>query len=60
MLICIETHRTCYFPGGSGPPIPPGSTLGLEHQLISEGRGIKLLLEWDFEQDHLQVAHVGS
>ena len=23
MLISLETHvRTCYFPGGSGPPIP--------------------------------------
>ena len=24
MLICIETHRTCDFPGGGGfgPPIP--------------------------------------
>ena len=37
----------------------------LEHRLISEGRGIKLLLGWDFplrcwfEQDHL-VAQDGS
>ena len=23
MLISIETHITCDFPGGSGPPIPP-------------------------------------
>ena len=23
MLISIETHTTCDFPGGSGPPIPP-------------------------------------
>ena len=24
MLICIETHITCDFPGGGGPdPIPP-------------------------------------
>ena len=23
MLISIETHITCDFPGGSGPPTPP-------------------------------------
>ena len=23
MLISIENHITCDFPGGSGPPIPP-------------------------------------
>ena len=23
MLISIETHITCDFPGGSGPPFPP-------------------------------------
>ena len=23
MLICKETHITCDFPEGSGPPIPP-------------------------------------
>ena len=23
MLISIEPHITCDFPGGSGPPIPP-------------------------------------
>ena len=26
MLISIETHVTCDFPRGSGPPIPSGST----------------------------------
>ena len=37
----------------------------LEHRLINEGRGIKLLLGWDFplrcwfEQDHM-VAQCGS
>ena len=25
MLISIETYRICDFPGGSGPPYPPGS-----------------------------------
>ena len=29
-LFPIETHITCYFPGGSGPPVPPsGSALDL-------------------------------
>ena len=28
-LFPIETHITCDFPGGSGPPVPPsGSALG--------------------------------
>ena len=22
-VLCIKTHRTCDFPGGFGPPIPP-------------------------------------
>ena len=26
MLISIETHITCNFPGGSGPPIPPSGS----------------------------------
>ena len=26
MLISIETHITCDFPGGSGPPIPPSGS----------------------------------
>ena len=26
MLISIETHISCEFPGGSGPPIPTSST----------------------------------
>ena len=30
LLIPIETHMTCDFPGGSGPPVPPsGSALGM-------------------------------
>ena len=28
MLIPIETHITCDFPGGSGPPIPLSSAHG--------------------------------
>ena len=28
MLISIETHITCDFPGGSGPPIPLSSAHG--------------------------------
>ena len=33
-LFPIETHITCDFPGGSGPPVPPsGSALALTPQL---------------------------
>ena len=37
MLICIETHRTCDFPGGSGPPILPSGSAHEAH-LVSLGR----------------------
>ena len=33
-LFPIETHITCNFPGGSGPPPPSGSAHGLWHFLV--------------------------
>ena len=38
MLISIETHITCGFPGGSGPPIPPQDpcTIWLTQKLKEE------------------------
>ena len=34
MLISIETHLTCDFPGGSGPPIHPSGSAHANSQLI--------------------------
>ena len=49
LLIClfpIETHITCDFPGGSGPPIPPSSGSALEMDCIRIRTDILLVLNW--------------
>ena len=41
-LFPIETHITCDFPGGSGPPVPPGSALALlVYPLRSRGNPLR-------------------
>ena len=43
MLITIETHITCDFPGGFGPHIPPsGSAHGYNSELLLKGSVLSL------------------
>ena len=50
VLISIETHITCDFPGGFGPPIPFGSAHETRGILI----GCFTLLELSLSQNYLR------